>query len=283
MKLCWDNIEGLRYNKKTDKWSDNSGHYYILKTCERCENEYLGRKESKFCCSSCIRKGAKHTKETIERIREVKTGTTLSEETKRKISEGNKFQRLEKHSQWKGRYRIDNIPFYDTYAPQIEWCEDVRRNEEDQNILENKCTYCGKWYISSLISIKQRIQALKGDLRGEHRLYCSDNCKQSCPIYGKSPDQLMREDVIRSGRLGWLELSREVQPELRKLVLERDKYECVKCGSDGPLHCHHIYPVSIEFIESADIDNCITLCIDCHKEAHKKDGCRLGQLRIEVC
>jgi len=93
----------------------------------------------------------------------------------------------------------------------------------------------------------------------------------------------MKEDAIRAGRLSWLELNREVQPELRQLVLKRDGYQCVKCGSDGPLHCHHIFPELIEPLLSADIDNCMTLCIDCHKEVHKQDGCKYHQLRMEEC
>jgi 5-methylcytosine-specific restriction endonuclease McrA len=64
------------------------------------------------------------------------------------------------------------------------------------------------------------------------------------------------------------------------LVLERDGYKCVKCGSEEPLHCHHIYPVSTNPLESTDIDNCITLCIDCHKKVHQKDGCQYNQLNI---
>ena len=93
----------------------------------------------------------------------------------------------------------------------------------------------------------------------------------------------MKEDAIRAGRLHWLELKREIQPELRQMVLKRDEYQCVKCGSDENLECHHIIPVSIEPLLSADMDNCITLCSECHKEVHKKDGCRYCQLRMETC
>jgi len=56
----------------------------------------------------------------------------LNPETKKKISGKNSYL-------WKGGYK--NIPLYDTYAHQIEWCEKVRRSKEDENILEVKCTY----------------------------------------------------------------------------------------------------------------------------------------------
>ena len=91
----------------------------------------------------------------------------------------------------------------------------------------------------------------------------------------------MKQDAVSAGRLDWLKLYREVQPELRKMVLARDNYLCVKCSSKELLHCHHIYPVSTNPLESADVDNCITLCKDCHKEAHKKDGC--GYEQLETC
>ena len=132
-----------------------------------------------------------------------------------------------------------------------------------------------------MYNVVNRIQSLKDNYKGVSHFYCSDGCKNSCSIYGKQATTLMKMDAIRAGRLDWLELEREVQPELRKMVLERDGYKCVKCNSAGPLHCHHIYPASINPLESADVDNCITYCIDCHKEVHKKDGCRYGQL--ETC
>jgi 5-methylcytosine-specific restriction endonuclease McrA len=99
-------------------------------------------------------------------------------------------------------------------------------------------------------------------------------------VYGKSPETIMKEDAIRAGRLPWLELTREIQPELRNMVLERDNNQCVKCGNKENLQCHHILPAATDPIESADMDNCITLCKDCHKEVHQQDGCRYGQLRI---
>jgi len=183
----------------------------------------------------------------------------------------------------KNRYRDKGIPIYSTYASQLEWCDEIRRSPKDENILETRCTYCGKWMIPKIYSVSNRVQYLKGNYNGENRLYCSTNCKQACPIYNKSPEQLMKEDAIRAGRLGWLELNREVQPELRKLVLERDGYRCVKCNSEGPLHCHHILPVAVEPLESADMDNCITLCVGCHISSHKQNGCRYNELRMEIC
>jgi hypothetical protein len=50
----------------------------------------------------------------------------------------------------------------------------------------------------------------------------------------------------------------------RELVLERDKYMCVECGSGEDLHVDHIKPWAeypkLRFV----LDNCRTLCIRCH-------------------
>lgn len=200
-----------------------------------------------------------------------------SEKTKRKLSVS---RRKENGSNWKGGYYSRGIPTYDTYAHQIDWIEECRRNKEDSNVLEVKCTYCGRWFVPEIWNVYNRIKYLQGKYLSEYKFYCSDSCKKECPIYGKHAELLMREDAIRAGRLNWIELNREVQPELRQLVLKRDNYTCQKCGSIEHLHCHHILPVSIEPIESADVDNCITYCKECHKKAHMKDGCRYGQLRI---
>ena len=54
-------------------------------------------------------------------------------------------------------------------------------------------------------------------------------------------------------------------------------------GMNEDLHCHHIYPTMIEPLLSADVDNCMTLCYDCHKKVHKQDGCKPNQIQMEEC
>lgn len=60
----------------------------------------------------------------------------------------------------------------------------------------------------------------------------------------------------------------------RNAVFERDKYTCQCCGDDsgGNLNAHH--KDGWHWCESGryDIENGITLCVDCHKEFHAQYG-----------
>ena len=186
------------------------------------------------------------------------------------------------NGRWKGGVTKDGIPLYDTYAHQIEWCEKVRRNEEDPIIMEVKCTYCGKWHISKRTSIENRIRAINKDIGRECRLYCSDGCKTECPVFNKKSTSLIKEDALRAGRLDLSELNRETQPELRQMVFERDNWTCVKCNTrGGNLHCHHREGIRWDPLQSADVDMCITVCKNCHKKIHKIPGCGYHEMRCD--
>ena len=162
----------------------------------------------------------------------------------------------------KKEYNKSNV-LYETYKDKL---IGIDYKSDEEGYLLVRCKYCNKWFHPTNLSVKNFIKA--GD--GTNNLYCSDGCKKSCPTYG-----------MRKYEKGYRQnTSREVQPELRKLVLERDNWTCQKCGRNKDedinliLHCHHIDPVKNNPIESADIDNCVTLCKECHKEAHRRKGCR---------
>lgn len=58
----------------------------------------------------------------------------------------------------------------------------------------------------------------------------------------------------------------------RARVLERDCSRCRACGkSNAPLHVHHLKRFSDYPWLRFDIDNGITLCSKCHREAHKHE------------
>ncbi len=139
--------------------------------------------------------------------------------------------------------------------------------------IEVRCKYCGKYFVPKYSDLYKRVYSLNNLNSGTSGfVYCSEWCKKACPIFGKHKFPKGFKKAT----------SREVQSELRQIVLERDSWTCQKCGETKvELHCHHITGVEQNPIESADIDNCITLCKKCHKEIHKQLNCTYSELRCK--
>jgi 5-methylcytosine-specific restriction endonuclease McrA len=74
-----------------------------------------------------------------------------------------------------------------------------------------------------------------------------------------------------------------IQNEIKQIVFERDNYTCQICGKTkeelGNVHlcCHHIDPIKNNPVESADVDNCISVCRTCHNMIHS-NNCNYGFL-----
>lgn len=197
------------------------------------------------------------------------------------------YARTKEESRRKSKEEMNSPAKYDTYFPKLEKYyepDQLRRDPDNLNLLQVRChnQNCQEWFNPTVGQVRHRYYAIVGwnqdRTHGECHLYCSDDCKETCPTFRK---------------IAWPEgtrpnYEREVQPELRKMVLERDKYTCQREGcnkslKDYPdlvLHCHHKFPINEDPIESADIDNCITLCKECHKWVHQNiPGCSYAELR----
>jgi hypothetical protein len=55
----------------------------------------------------------------------------------------------------------------------------------------------------------------------------------------------------------------------RLVVLERDGYRCVQCGSAERLHVHHRRHWNPDDTDTHEADNLETLCASCHRKAHR--------------
>lgn len=59
----------------------------------------------------------------------------------------------------------------------------------------------------------------------------------------------------------------------RNNVFERDNYTCQKCFNvGGKLNAHHIKHFSKHIELRFNVNNGITLCLNCHKEIHRNNG-----------
>lgn len=162
---------------------------------------------------------------------------------------------------------------FSTYSNQLT-VDEAPRLAKDGLSLEVKCRYCGKYFIPTVLQVSTRIRSLSGKNRGDCFIYCSEYCKNACPIYRK----------IKYPKSFKKASSREVDPLVRQLTFERDDWECQKCGAtqvETQLHAHHIKPYTQNKILGNDVDNCITLCKHCHKKVHAQDGCRYHELKCQ--
>ena len=63
----------------------------------------------------------------------------------------------------------------------------------------------------------------------------------------------------------------------RENALRRDNYLCVKCGKCAEV-VHHVIHLNLDNVDdpsiSLNLDNLISLCAECHFDAHRGEHCR---------
>lgn len=150
-----------------------------------------------------------------------------------------------------GKYKICTICGKEYYvvanrAENSKYCS--RACWSERRVL-NKCEYCGN------------------DITSYHgKKYCSRACSHSAMVKEKHPQwkggvSLTNERARNSTKLR----------KWREKVYRRDNYICQHCGDTGHLHAHHIEEWAENKDKRFDVDNGLTLCIDCHGKVHGKD------------
>jgi len=189
----------------------------------------------------------------------------FSEETKKKISIANSGKN-------NGCYIGGGS--YDHYAPLL-FDEETQRDPDKPKAIQVKCKLntCRKWFTPTANQCGYR---LKGTDNGTQYIYCSDEHKYSCPTYRKIKHPSGMNPRGERGEI--------VNPLFRKMVLEKDNHQCVRCETNKNLKAHHIQGVAINPMIANDVDNGITFCGDCHDWIHSRDGCKFSDYRrIDDC
>ncbi len=152
-----------------------------------------------------------------------------------------------------------------------------------------KCKFCQKEFIPNRESIRSRRDALEHeDGNGGNYFYCSDDCKNKCPLFNLRPDYILNEninDIIKPNqRTIW---RTEV---FRRQYEEVGNNECEYCGNKNinELECHHEKPIKIFPLLALDPDNGIILCGRksknfCHMKIGHQDECSLGKIGTMIC
>jgi len=262
------------------------------KICSVCKeektiDEYYKRKDAKDglrntckkCRKMCNKLYYSDNKERVKQLHKQYYNNNIDTITRynKQYYSDNKERVKQLHKRWREnkpeynkQYR-ESIAKYKTYSDILNLYEDTKLADDGISLLI-KCKLCNNWFSPSNTEVRNRINAINGNIVSlgiENNFYCSERCKNMCSLYGMRFNSSIYD----------IDDQRPLQSSLRAVVLERDNFICQACGAIERLVCHHIDPVKNNPIESADADNCVTLCIDCHKEAHQKDGCGYGELR----
>lgn len=99
MKICWDNLEKLKYNQKTKNLYYKNTIYIYKDACKTCKEPFLAPKhhhsKNDYCCHKCVparwgkdnpRYGKHCTEEHKRKISESEKGKMVSEKTRQKLS-----------------------------------------------------------------------------------------------------------------------------------------------------------------------------------------------------
>lgn len=267
-----------RYSKKVGKrfgrlvvierlHKNEYGHLYFKCLCD-CGNEavvksgHLGKGGTKSC--GCLHKDVcKH----LNRAKDM-TG--------------------QRHGRWLVLSRAPNSPAGNAF-----WncrCDCGTEKAVSRNHLLSDRHYscgCHKREANSKAQLKTKIGDKYGRLtivsrydthKGHPVWMCRCDCGKMKPVLGSA---LRSGNTLSCGCYHKEAQRRKYDPDLyllsrqrgwAKRVMDRDGYKCVICWATHEIEAHHLYSRTDYPEKAKDIDNGVTLCVDCHHEFHDHYG-----------
>ena len=197
-------------------------------------------------------------------------GLKFSNESKKKMSISSRLTISKIKKKYPLFFKIEEMR-YNPYKPGEKEIQVHCKNHNCKNSKEK-----GGWFTPTGIQLYERIRQLENENgNGGSYLYCSDECKNECPLYRIYDDPFKNKikPYTPSEYIEW-----------KNIILEKDNNECQYCGKKENLNVHHIKPEKLFPHLSLDIDNGITLCRVCHiKIGHNiSDECKLKNIK-KVC
>jgi hypothetical protein len=215
-------------------------------------------KNGKCCCSEkwqfCPAMKKQISKKLQGRISPNK-GVKFSKERRKAISEG-----LKGLTPWnKGKRVLDLKRIKERYP----FFYQIEKPIEKDGEIYVQCKFCKEYFIPSKNQLSERIRCLENNRdNSEQHFYCSDECKQKCPVYCSKPVFINKKNYPSEAQL----------KVYRKKVLERDNYTCSYCGERAD-RVHHRFPIKTCPEFSLDIDYGLSVCHDCHNKYAHRDEC----------
>ena len=148
-------------------------------------------------------------------------------------------------------------------------CGVCKKDFETHKYRENTAKYCSKlcWENRGILEKPKCKECGKEIITNRHnRIFCSRECSFKFKVGINATRYKDGKSLLRQRGRDSNELSR-----WRIGVFKRDNYSCKHCGCKKELQAHHIKSYADYELLRFDINNGITLCIDCHGKVHNKD------------
>lgn len=252
-------------------------------------------KNGKWCCGKTHRS----CPFLIEKIRKKNLGKKRTNEFRKRTSKrmmGENNPMFGTGGYWKGKKRSENdikkfiishrqtIKDINEKYPFFLKIENIRYNpnkpheKEIQGHCKNYNCENSKekegWFTLTKTQLYERIRALEKPYGMiENNFYCSQKCKDECPLYG------LRSDPYKDSNLPYTQSEYQT---CRTIVFERENGLCEYCGEPAT-DMHHIFPVKLEPFFALDPDYCVACCEKHHYEYAHKDECSTGNLAKITC
>jgi hypothetical protein len=224
------------------------------------------------------------SEETKIKLSNINKGKTLSIEHKKKMSKIRKGKKLgpfsKEHKKNISESKKSTLKDYKEKYPFFFKVEELRetKNGEIQGHCKNhKCENSKEksgWFTLTKSQLSYRIQAIERPIGfGESNFYCSQHCKDTCPLFG------LYGDPYKDNNLPYTPGEIQVY---NKIVLERENGLCEYCGEPAE-HVHHIYPKKLEPFFALDPDYGVACCAKHHYKYAHQDECSTGNLAKITC
>jgi len=254
---------------KNDKWCCSKNHIMCPVVKEKVRKNMTGNNNPSY--------GSICSDKTKEKIRQTLKGKMCGMSNPfygKKHTKESKYK-MSKSLKW-------SIEDYKTAHPLFFKVEDVREDSEtgtfQVHCKNHNCQNSkekGGWFTPTQTQLSERLRALENPSgMTENNFYCSEKCKNECPLYKIRKDPF-REETISSYTPSELQT-------FRKFVLERDNYICQFCGELATI-VHHERPQKLEPFFALDPDFAWSCCEKCHYEKGHKDECSTGILAAKIC
>jgi hypothetical protein len=131
----------------------------------------------------------------------------------------------------------------------------------------------GGWFTPTRQRFKDRKDFLENEGLDRSGFYCSEKCKNTCPLYN------IQSDPYKNNNLPYTYTEYQT---FRTFVLERDNHICQFCGKPAT-DVHHERPQKLEPFSALDPDYAWSCCGKCHYKKGHQGECSTGNLAKIVC